>query len=425
MDDRKTRDFTQGPVWDPETSRWLVDVRYPNGSRRRRRFRRERDARRAWAAEQTKLENGTWNPRGPRVISFGDALKLYEDHARIQIPTFDSFVTPALKVWRAGIPLSTSLARVTPSLIDAVKLARATVVKRSSVDRNLQVLRRFFNWCIEQDLATENPVKRVKFFRADTKRLRYLTEEEFTVLLREARTITKSPFLAEAIELAVYTGLRRGNLLGLEWSWIDWTSHVVRVPVTKSGKPHAVPLNAKAEAALKRLLEARSESPFVFAHTKGPSSGAAVLDLKNGFHTALEKAGIEDFRWHDLRHTFASWLVMRGASIRAVSELLGHQSMQMTLRYAHLSPGYLKAEISLLDDIGAKSAPEAVENEGKKRATTSPTDIAPSKIRKFVRKFGAPSTTRTCDLLVRSQTLYPTELWARDRLSGRVSAARK
>jgi integrase len=241
-------------------------------------------------------------------------------------------------------------------MIDAVKLQRAQQVKRSSVDRNLQVLRRFFNWCIEQELATDNLVKRVKFFRADTKRLRYLTEEEFARLLTEAGKVVKSPFLKEATELAVYTGLRRGNLLGLEWAWVDWQGRVVRVPKTKSGKPHAVPLNAKA--ALRRLWDARGDSPFVFAHAKGPTVGRAMLDLKKGFHTALENAGIENFRWHDLRHTFASWLVMRGASIRAVSELLGHQSMQMTLRYAHLSPRYLKAEISLLDDVRGRGATE-------------------------------------------------------------------
>ena len=115
-------------------------------------------------------------------------------------------------------------------------------------------------------------MRRVKFFHADTRRLRYLTEQEFTRLLEKAGEITKSPFLKEAIELAVYTGLRRGNLLGLEWSWIDWTSHVVRVPKTKSGKPHAVPLNARADAALKRLLEARRA--HTSSHTRrGRASG--------------------------------------------------------------------------------------------------------------------------------------------------------
>jgi integrase len=85
-----------------------------------------------------------------------------------------------------------------------------------------------------------------------------------------------------------------------------------------------VPLNAKAFAALQRLWNCRRESPHVFGHTKGPTTGQAVHDLKKGFHTALEKAAIEDFRWHDLRHTFASWLAKRGASLRVLSELLGH-----------------------------------------------------------------------------------------------------
>jgi len=130
-----------------------------------------------------------------------------------------------------------------------------------------------------------------------------------------------------------------------------------RVPRSKSGKPHAVPLNARAYAALQRLWGARGESPYAFANAKGPKAGEALKDLKKGFHTALENAGIEDFRWHDLRHTFASWLVMRGASLRAVAELLGHQTMQKTMRYAHLSPGYLSNEVSLLDDVGgAKKA---------------------------------------------------------------------
>jgi len=142
-------------------------------------------------------------------------------------------------------------------------------------------------------------------------------------------------------------GPRRHPLFGERFE------HLMRVPRSKNGKPHAVPLNASAYAALERLWGARGESPYVFAHAKGKNVGEAMQDLKKGFHTALKNAGIEDFGWHDMRHTFASWLVMRGASLRAVAELLGHQTMQMTMRYAHLSPGYLSNEVSLLDDVGS------------------------------------------------------------------------
>ena len=419
--ERSNRDFSKGPVWDQRTSRWLVEIRYPDGSRRRKRFRREREALRAWAGEQTKIETGAWHAHAPKAVTFGEALDRYKAHAKVQVPSYDSYTKPALNVWSAGIPSATPLARVTPAMIDVIKLKRAEEVKKCSVDRNLQVLRRLFNWCIEQGLAVENPVKRVKFFRADTRRLRYLTKDEFARLLEAAGKVTRSPHLGAAIALAVFTGLRRGNLLGLRWEWIDWTNRVVRVPTTKSGKPLAIPLNATAHDVLRGLWEASArDAPYVFAHAKGPNSGEAVHDLKKGFHAALADAGIEDFRWHDLRHTFASWLVMRGASVRAVGELLGHHTMQMTMRYAHLSPGFLSTEIGLLD--GMVDTERARKGQSALRPGGSRTQT-----RGIAEDFGAPCRTRTCDLLVRSQTLYPTELRAREhviissRLSWRIS----
>ena len=103
-------------------------------------------------------------------------------------------------------------------------------------------------------------------------------------------------------------------------------------------------LNATAFATLQLLYTQRlPDSPYVFAHAKGRMAGEPVQDVKNAFHTALEAADIKDFTWHDLRHTFASWLIMKGASLRSVAELLGHRGLRMVMRYAHLSPSYLSA----------------------------------------------------------------------------------
>ncbi len=126
--------------------------------------------------------------------------------------------------------------------------------------------------------------------------------------------------------------------LHLRWDQVDFLYRVLRIQRTKSGRPHALPLNATVLTTLQALYNQRiPDCPYAFPHATGRKAGEPVQDVKNAFHTALETAEIKDFTWHDLRHTFASWLIMKGASLRSVAELLGHRGLRMVMRYAHLS----------------------------------------------------------------------------------------
>jgi integrase len=416
MYDRKNRDHSKGPTWDPNTSRWLVEIRYPNGSRTRKRFRRERDAVRVWAGEQTKIENGTWDERAARKVTLGTALEQYRDYAKVQHRAYETYDAPSLALWERQLGPTTLLARIGPAQIEAVKLKRAQQVSRATVDKALAVLKAFFNWSIGRGLAANNPVRRVKLFHEDNSRLRYLSQDEYDRLLTAARSLsartsvsTPSPYLVEKIVLAAHTGLRRGSLFNLRWDQIDLEHRVLRIPRTKSGRPLSLPLNVTAHDTLKALHEARDPvSPYVFPHRVGPNAGAPVMDIKNGFHAALELAKIDDFTWHDLRHTFASWLMMRGASLRSVAELLGHTSMKMTMRYAHLSPAFLSAEVSLLDPPKPAS-PSPEKGKKRKRARKGQSDSSDSgsrsEVPEFVKDFGSSGWTRTSNPPVNSRML--------------------
>jgi hypothetical protein len=140
-----------------------------------------------------------------------------------------------------------------------------------------------------------------------------------------------------------------------------------------------------------------AECPYVFAHSWGRKAGEPVKDVKNWFHTALEIAEIKDFTWHDLRHTFASWLIMKGASLRSVAELLGHRGLRMVMRYAHLSPAYLSAEVGLSDQPAPTSPPPPVETTSPERAKkgqrASTRDRTPAKVVKFPNENGSPHWT--------------------------------
>jgi integrase len=395
-------------------SRWLVEIRYPDGSRFRKRLWREREALRLWAGEHSKIENGTWDERAVRSVTVDEAMKQYREYSKVQHRSHDSYFDPSLTLWEAHLGPQTHLAKVGSQQVEDFKLKRAQKVARSTTDKDLAILKAFFNWCVAHQLAVSNPVRRVKLFHEDNSRLRYLTREEYDRLIQAARTMAgranrPSPYLEEKIVLASHTGLRRGSLFNLCWEQIDLANSVMRIPRTKSGRPLSVPLNATAKGTLEKLYQQREpENPYVFPHKLGKRAGEPVHDIKNGFHAALELAGIEDFTWHDLRHTFASWLMMRGASLRSVAELLGHQSMKMTMRYAHLSPAFLSAEVSLLDPPPPAVSLTPEKGKKHKRARKGQSaiedDRAETKVPDFVKEVGSSGWIRTSNPPVNSVT---------------------
>ena len=143
---------------------------------------------------------------------------------------------------------------------------------------------------------------------------------------------------------------RRGEILGLKWEQVDLRHSFILLDTSKNGERREIPINTTLEYLFKEMPHS-VESVFVFAGKKGKP----LTDIKKSFHVALKNAGILDFRFHDLRHTFASHLVMAGVDLTSVKELLGHKDIKMTLRYSHLAPGHKRKAVQVLDRIMDKN----------------------------------------------------------------------
>ena len=352
MPRNQKKHYSAGPIWDEGMKRWLAEVVYPDDSRGRRRFRRQRDAQIWWAAQRKAIEDGSWEvATKPNRISLGDAVAQYREHSKAHHRSFSTYVENGLAVLEKAIGIATPLKDVTTANIEQMKLQRLDndKVSKSTVDKNVAVAKSFFNWCIHQGLTRANPVKRVKLFHEDNERVRFLDPEtEYPMLLAEA---CQGPwYLEPIIVLDVNTGLRRRNMLDLRWDQVDFKRRIIRIESrTKNGRPHNLPLNDTAFQKLQEVHQKTSAHPYVFVHLDGKFEGQPITDIKNAFNGAVVRAKIHDFRFHDLRHTFCSWLAIRGVPLTAIQKLAGHASIKMTLRYAHLSPRYLADEVKALD----------------------------------------------------------------------------
>ncbi len=153
-----------------------------------------------------------------------------------------------------------------------------------------------------------------------------------------------SPHLRPIVITAMNTGMRKSEILGLKWQEIDFGAKTITVHRTKNNEPRVIHINQTLYHELHQLPR-RLHTPYVFCH----ENGERYDEVKRSFKSACRKAGISDFRFHDLRHTFASHLVMNGFNLKTVQYLLGHKDIRMTLRYAHLSGEHLHTAVGTLD----------------------------------------------------------------------------
>jgi integrase len=182
----------------------------------------------------------------------------------------------------------------------------------------------------------------VKLYRLSKRRVRYLTPAQANVLLREL-----PEHLADMAKFSLATGLRKANVTKLEWSQVDITRHVawIHADQAKAGKPIHVTLNATAMEVLTKQIGKHRTSVFTY-------KGNPVVQVNTkAWYKALRRAGIEDFRWHDLRHTWASWLTQQGVPLNVIQEMGAWESAEMVRRYAHLAPEQFAKHARIVDDL--------------------------------------------------------------------------
>lgn len=252
----------------------------------------------------------------------------------------------------------TKTTEITAQRIAQYEQHRATAVnprlKRTvvpaTVNREVSILRCLLRLAKKWGYVREVPT--FELAKESKGRLRFLEREEIQRLLDACRE-SQNPYLHAIVTIAVHTGMRLGEILGLTWDRVDFSRGVIVLVQTKGGEPRDVPMSMAVHEALSALRQERATgggkppSGLVFCKSNGTAWG----QIRTAFTVALRKARITKFRFHDLRHTCASWLVMDGASLMEVKELLGHADLKMTLRYAHLAPERLREAVGRLDRV--------------------------------------------------------------------------
>jgi len=216
-------------------------------------------------------------------------------------------------------------------------------LKPATVNKHISILKAMIKKAVDWNMVEEETLKRVrrvKLLTENNKRLRYLSKEECQYLITVC-----DQHLRPVVITALNTGARKEEILSLKWDNVDLKHGFILLDKTKNGDRREIPINDTLRVTFKSLTR-RLDIPYVFYD---PLTGKRYKDIKRSFKSACKRACVTDFRFHDLRHTFASHLVMAGVDLTTVKELLGHKDFKMTLRYAHLAPAHKVKAVDMLD----------------------------------------------------------------------------
>ncbi len=209
---------------------------------------------------------------------------------------------------------------------------REQEISFKSINNEILILSNFFNYCIKYNYLDKNPASGIKKLN-ELSRLKTLSDSDIDELIAGAT----NKLTRDLITFLIYTGCRKGEALNLKWDDVDMQNDVIAIKGTKTKYDRYIPISR----ALKRILEGiNRESVYVFSYR-----GKKLSNFRESFKTACKRAGLNGLRVHDLRHVFASKMVMSGTSLYITGELLGHRTPQMTMRYAHLAPYTLKKAV--------------------------------------------------------------------------------
>lgn len=264
-----------------------------------------------------------------------------------------------------------TLRQITPPMIESFKqefLAKPTKHggKRSpaTVNYHLSILSKIFSLAADSELVENNPCFRVKKLKLNNQRIRVLSAEEEEKLFT---ALGENELVKNIVTVALHTGMRRGEIFNLKWFDLDFVRGFLQIKESKSGKKRLVPMNATVRTLLSSLMK---KSEFVFP---SPKTNGKLDNIKRSFQRAVTEAKIDDFRFHDLRHTAATRMADAGADVFTLMKILGHSDIRMTTRYTHATDAALRRAVTNLDGNSENSgfSNESVTKE-KRRTVGSP-----------------------------------------------------
>lgn len=211
---------------------------------------------------------------------------------------------------------------------------------KTTVNYHIAVLSKIFSLAVDSGFLESNPCEKVKKFRLNNRRTRVLSDAEERRLME---ALAGNKLVRDIVVLALNTGMRKGEILGLQWFDIDLKRLTIQIRKSKSYLNRIVPINETVRSVLEKRAR---NNEFVFP---SPKTGGRLQDIKKGFNAARRRAGLFDFRFHDLRHTAATRMADKGADAFTLATILGHSDIRVTARYTHATDSAIRNAVANLD----------------------------------------------------------------------------